>query len=466
MARDRILWIALAVLVFAMAYGFVRGNRRIAERNSAQRLFLQHAREVVTRNQRLAFAIERRIASGAEPERIPPPFGSRHPVYVAAWCRQPAVLPPSPLSWVAIGQSYLYPTGYAGPEFDEVSQIANPMKLLAGEWDISFTVVYLLPLLIIALSFDLVASDRESGIMQLALSQPVRARTILLAKASTVGAAVVGTVVLVYVLGVVATGVSLRHGMLIRATIGLFAVLAYALFWLAVAAGLNSHHRSAAQNAFTLTALWLLFVVLIPFAIDQIATNVHPVPPHAEIVNVARSAPETVKRIGRDQVIASFLKHHPELPSTKGISDLGLLYLEGAARREAVQQINQATQQRWEASLRQQQGLANRLSLLSPAALLTGTLIELAGTSRSRYLDFLDQTSEYRARYDKFFLLREMTLPSSLFNTADYDLIPTMTYREEPSAHVIRRALVFLFGLLFIAVLVASVAIRPSGASD
>jgi ABC-2 type transport system permease protein len=197
-------------------------------------------------------------------------------VYVASWCRLPAILPPPPLAWLAIGQSDLYPTAYFGPEYDEVSQIANPLKLLAGHWDLGFTTVYLLPLFILALSFDLVASDRESGILQITLSQPVRARTILLARATTVALIVFGAVAIVYIVGVATSGVDFQDGMTARALLAGVAIIVYAAFWLALAVGLNALGRSATDNALALATLWLCFVVLLPFAIDQIATKIHP----------------------------------------------------------------------------------------------------------------------------------------------------------------------------------------------
>ena len=167
-------------------------------------------------------------------------------------------------------------------------------------------------------------------------------------------------------------------------------------------------------------------------------------------MNIIRAAPETVKRLSGPQVIAEFLANHPELPPADGLSDLGLLYLEGAARREALQNISDVAQGRWEDSLARQESLAHRSSHASPATVLTAALTELAGTSRARYLDFLLQKREYERTYEMFFLPRRLALPNSIFRAADYDLIPTMTYREETLKAVLRRALPFVYSLLLV----------------
>jgi hypothetical protein len=79
LVRERIIGTALVLLTLAMAYSFVAGHHRLVQERAAEGVFKQRAQEVLTRNQRLALAIEQRIAAGLEQERIPLPFGSRHP---------------------------------------------------------------------------------------------------------------------------------------------------------------------------------------------------------------------------------------------------------------------------------------------------------------------------------------------------------------------------------------------------
>lgn len=449
LARERVVWIALGLMVIAMAYGIGNGQLQLRRESDDQAAFTQRAREVVIRNQRLARAIEQKIADGVEPERIPPPFGSRHPVYVGTWCRQPALLPPSPLKWLATGQSDLYPAGFAGPEYGEVNQIGNPMKLLAGHWDLSFAVVYLLPLVILALGFDLVASERENGLLQMTLAQPVSASTVLLAKGAAVAAVVFGSVAALFASGLVLAWVDLDAGMLDRALTAGLSILLYAVFWLALSLGVNAMGRSATANALFLTTAWLALVVLVPFAIDRIAIGVYPVPPHAAVANVSRFAPEQVAHLPREPLVQAFLARHSGVNAPQ-LSGLGLLYLERAARKEEEQRRQQVEQDRWEQSLRSQQAMANRLAFLTPAALLTNTLIELAGTGRERYLDFLLQKRHFEQQYEAFFRPRRLALPNSIFRASDFTLIPTMSYREEAAGDVFSRAAPPLAGLAVI----------------
>jgi ABC-2 type transport system permease protein len=463
LVRERVLPVALPLFLVAMIYPAIRGHSRIAQQRSAEAAFVERAHGVVLRNQQLARSIEERIAAGVETEQIPPPFGSRHPRYAATWSRPPAILPASSLSWLAIGQSELYAAGYGGPEHDEISQVTNPLKLRIGDWDVEFSLVYLLPLFVFVMAFDLIASDRESGRLQLALSQPLRARTILLVRAATAAIIVLGATAIPYVIGIVIGDPIPGDGMIARALMGGIAILAYAVFWLALTLGVNAVGRDATTNALRLMTLWLLFVVLIPFAIDQIATRTHPIPAHSEITNRIRTVPDEVRSIGREQLINEYLRRQAlKISSTKELSSLAVLYLEGTARRAALEQRFENIQKEWENSLAQQQKLANRLAIISPSALLTSSLIEIAGTSRHRFRDFVHQKQEYEESYERFFLPRLLALPNSVFKSADYDLIPTMQYREIHSALVRRSVAPLLSELVVLSLISAIVAVKLS----
>jgi ABC-2 type transport system permease protein len=436
MARERVLWAGVLLIVSTSAYSFGFARWQLARARRAEVDFLHRAGEAAARNQQLAAAIEGRITAGKEKEIIPPPFGSRHPAYAGTWSQQPALLPSSPMKWLAVGQSDIYVTAFAGPELDEVPALGNPMKLLRGHLDLAFIAVYLVPLVLIALSFDLVSSERDSGVLQLAVAQGAPPGTIVLAKWTSVSAVVVVTTTASFAIGVFFSGVV--QGTAARAAVAGIAILAYVLFWAAVALGVNALGRSASESLLMLTGLWLVFTVLLPFAIDRIVVEARPVPPISTLLDADRAAPGTIPAANR-KLLAVFLRRHPEIQE-EGLSDLGRLYLNRAVRRAALEELQNERREAWEGALREQETLARRLALWTPAATLTSSLVQLAGTGRERYLDFIEQKRSFEDQYDAFFLPRRLALPNSIFHAADYSRIPTMTYREETPRTVLRRS--------------------------
>lgn len=92
------------------------------------------------------------------------------------------------LAGLCLGQRDLYPVYYGFNVTDlarqvNTAELANPMKLLTGNFDLSYVIVFLFPLLVVALFYNLYAGEREGGTLSLLQSQPVSLATILLSKA-------------------------------------------------------------------------------------------------------------------------------------------------------------------------------------------------------------------------------------------------------------------------------------------
>src|SRR4030095_593469 len=91
------------------------------------------------------------------------------------------------LSALSVGQSDLYPYYFkvsrqSKQTFVTNDEIENPTNLLAGRFDLSFVIIYLLPLLILALSYNLISAEREQGTLAMMMSQPVALRSFVAGK--------------------------------------------------------------------------------------------------------------------------------------------------------------------------------------------------------------------------------------------------------------------------------------------
>ena len=88
-----------------------------------------------------------------------------------------AMLPPLALTPLAIGQSDLLPSYYrmstdAREAILSAVEIENPRTLMTGRFDLAFVIVYLYPLLILVLSYNLLSAEKEQGTLPL-VPQPV-----------------------------------------------------------------------------------------------------------------------------------------------------------------------------------------------------------------------------------------------------------------------------------------------------
>jgi len=94
---------------------------------------------------------------------------------------------------------------------------------------------------------------------------------------------------------------------------------------------------------------------------------------------------------------------------------------------------------RFDRVLAQQQDKVKQLRFLSPAIVAQLALNEIAGTSGSRYRDFVAQCEEFRGEWRRFFFARYYN--GTQFTAADVDRIPEFQYRDQPEDFVTGRVL-------------------------
>lgn len=94
------------------------------------------------------------------------------------------LLPPGLLAPLAIGQSDLLPYYFkVSTDSRETimasNEIENPNRLLAGRFDLALVLIFLYPLLILALTYNMLSVEQEQGTLALVLSQPVSLATLV-----------------------------------------------------------------------------------------------------------------------------------------------------------------------------------------------------------------------------------------------------------------------------------------------
>ncbi|MEY4577873.1 MAG: hypothetical protein RL701_2576, partial [Pseudomonadota bacterium] len=289
LSADRSLWLISLLLVVLCGYAIRNGLEQSRTRdvvaaetrtqqNAAQNALLERWRLVMT---------------GRE---APDPWSNpTDPALVGGGLAlRYALVPSAPLGPLAIGQSDMFPDTYrvttqSRVEFMYDSETENPWNLLTGRFDLAFVLTYLLPLFIFAWSYNLLAAEREQGTLRMLLAQPISLRTIVLGKV-----AVRATVLLLWVVAIPVVVILIgrhdaRNGAgltLLGSWVGLIA--AYSLFWFALAVLVDSFAKSSALNALVLVSSWVLLVLVVPVALNLVASLVSPAPSRAELATQTR----------------------------------------------------------------------------------------------------------------------------------------------------------------------------------
>jgi ABC-2 type transport system permease protein len=452
---DGAVILAALLLGLAVVYGVWNGARWVASARQTLQLARATEAETIARQREEADAIVAgRLPGGSFSDPSVPGVvggtfgGGRF-----------ALLPPEPLAVLSIGQSDLRPS-YVQVSLQPIQtvlsrdEIENPQTLLVGRFDFAFVLVYLFPLVIIALSYQLLSAERENGTLSLLLSQPIALGTLLTGKVLArllLLLSVVGGMVAIASLvgGIDLAGAETSARLLLAGVV----IIAYGLFWFALAVVINLLRSGSAANALALLAAWLALVIVVPATVNVVAARLYPAPSRMELVQAIRRGSDAAEAKAA-QLLAEYFRDHPDMVPGGANPNMSEFY----SRTIAVQTEAEASAapiiERFATQMAAQRRLVDRFQYLSPAVLTRTALNDLAGSGDARYQDFVRQIEAYHARWRDFFVARIMR--QSKMGSADHDRIPLFQYVAESEASVRARVVRSLGGLFVpVGVLVA-----------
>jgi ABC-2 type transport system permease protein len=381
LTADRTAWVVLILFALVIGYALYKGQSWTRlQQNSLTQMRADEQKRIAD----IRTDITKEEAEAAQKNEALkyPDWGPRHPFYVSNYRgQQYAALPPAPLAALAVGQSDVYPnhfkvSGGLKETFMIAQDLESPFKLFAGHFDLAFVILYFFPLLILALSFNLVAAEKEEGTLAMLLANPLRLRQVVLGKVVLRAIVIFSSALLFSLLGFWLSG---GHASFAQLWLWVAVVVAYGAFWFALAIAVNALGKNAATNAVMLAACWLAFVVVIPSVINLLATTLYPVPSRTEFITAMRGETQQAEMKG-SQLLGKYFQDHPELaqaarmPRAKtGEEDFAMLSI---ARDELVGRALQPVLARFNSQLAAQHQFTNRFRFVSPAILMQTALYD------------------------------------------------------------------------------------------
>lgn len=447
LAREPMLWVCGLLFLLVVAYAVFNGLHQTSLREQAQSALKQADAESRVRQ----LAQLNRIMARQE---VPTPFGNpASPANMGSGLgAQWAIMPGVALAPVALGESDVFPAQFkvtyeSRVNFIHNNDIENPWHLLSGHFDLTFVVVYLLPLLIFALGFNLLSGEKEDGTLRLLLSQPLALSTMVSGKIAVRAVVLLGTAVLLPL----AVLMVARPQMLLAADTTLWWAMlvgAYALFWFAMVVTVNAFGRSSASNAMILMVAWVLLVLVAPILLNLAAAFASPAPSRAELATRTRMATAQAMR-DNAALLATDYRHvgSPDalVPRNGHLEITGRPLAQARIERQ-VDIAMRAELARFDAQLAGQQALVARYSLLSPAAVAYEGITALAGTGQRRHAHFMRQIDAYHQTWQDYFIPRIEA--GRAITPGDFATLPVFRWQEESATLVRKQALRALLELL------------------
>jgi ABC-2 type transport system permease protein len=346
-----------------------------------------------------------------------------------------AVMAHDDLAPLSVGQSDVQPfyyrvTAHPSHTFLSASEIQNPLAQLTGSFDVAFVMIFVLPILIIAVSFDLMSREKEGGMLALIAAQGVSLRTLILAKVAVRASILIAVLLILAILAAVLVGADLSQpGTLASVTIWFALVLGYAAFWFALAFLVNAMNWPSVTNGVVLANLWLLFVVVLPSVVNVVAGTLYPAPSRVELTTEMREATAIADKESAESR-AAYLFDHPELAGAGG--NLDGFYIQVLATDAAVEKVVTPILASFATQAAKRENVVNLLQYTSPAIATQQAMSALVGTANVRFEDFTEQVLRFHNDWRGFFVSR--VIKGQRMTAADFDAIPTFTYAKPAAA--------------------------------
>jgi ABC-2 type transport system permease protein len=392
--RSRIRLAAILAYILLGGYALFSGHQYVQKWAAAVQKVEQEEQE--TAEQALAW-----YAEGVKGPEDRAWVDIQQPLW-ASWytgsyfCKEPA-----PLAVVSLGVSdtranYVRITRFGSP-FDTRNkpELINPEQLMAGHFDLAFVLVFLSPLLLLILSYDILGYEKDEGMLSLiSLHAGGLARWTVL-RVGVQWAVVFFSTALLWLLAGAVTGswvVSLWLGLLLS---GL-----YLLFWAAWIVFILSLRRGVSFNALTLALSWMAFCILLPAVANLWGQTQYPHSFSTEITDAQRAERYALYDKEAEELEPQLFEVFPEAQKSP--------YLQDTARNPLIDRhyydaagflLNEAAAAEVIATEEGRERLARKSAWYNPAYAMQMGLDEIAGNGSTAYLAFqADITQNIRAK--------------------------------------------------------------------
>ena len=418
-------WIQLLSLlsVTLIGYAVYNGqnnlNKRVQAISDAQLSVEESDRDML----KLLDSVEKGMSVSASRWTIP-----SSPAAVGNYHPRVAAMEAQALGFISTGQSDLF-THYVKPTLSgddfalNFTEMTSPVQLLFGSFDLAFVIVYLLPLIVIAFSYNILSAQRESGSLRLLASQPIGIRVWVLQKLG-IRFALLSGILLVF-LSIVFMIFHVPVQDYLGELLSLFGIiLAYLLFWFALAFLVNLGVGNSGRNAVSLLVLWVVFVLLTPSVLNQLGSTLYPMPSRTKMINEMRSLKAELNE-KQDEILDNYLRDHPEYAINDSTVSRNFYHRYMASqdllKKELAPLVNS-----YEDQLQKQQEWVDQLKWLSPSLIVQESLNNLSGTSTNHYEDYRRQVINFAEEWRKHLL--PFLYNNINFSTQDYDELPQFKY--------------------------------------
>lgn len=317
-----------------------------------------------------------------------------------------------------------YATGYTNKTLS--AEINNPQKQLAGHLDMSFVIIFLLPLYFILLSYNLLSSEKEQGTLSILGVQPVSIAQVFFAKLFVRWFASTLLSIAVLLLAGAITG-ALTDG---RLWLLIAATFLYSLVWAGFVTVVTGLKKSSGFNALLLICSWLFFCILLPASFNAILKVKYPTANKTQLTAAVQKANSAVFEMPRMVVADSFYKIHPQYNNKPGDTLPNGWYNPRWMRsvHAVLDSKVEPIEKQYHQLLQQRMQATSKLNYASPA-LLSQSIFNSAGASDMNQMLAYDTASWHYFKKWNSYLDDRIFFNENKFTKKDFEKLPQYVFK-------------------------------------
>jgi len=276
-------------------------------------------------------------------------------------------------------------------EQKNTSELVNPFYQLLGNMDFSFVLIYLFPLIIIALSFNLLSEEKESGRWSLLAVQSGNPVRIIKTKLLIRLACVLLMLIALLSLGSLYLNISLDQNLL---AFSAHAVL-YVMFWFVLVWWVTSLGKSSNQNALILLSSWLLLTTIIPAIVNNLVSNLYPIAQAYETTIDSRDGYHGKWDEPKEPTLIKFKDHYPQFSKYNHPEEASFSWLWYYAMQQMGDDESATARIAMKQNIEKRINLTNWIGYLVPSIHTQFSMNFLCKTDMHNYLNYLEALETY-----------------------------------------------------------------------
>ena len=302
---------------------------------------------------------------------------------------------PANISAISIGQNDVNPLlqavtirGLEGQKYD--TDFENPSLLMSGNLDLSFVIIYLFPLVLIAMSFNLYSEEKELGTWRILAAQTSKRVSFLIKKLAVRMLFVFVVLILLLLMASVILQIPMDQNFWAIFLQSIF----YVLFWSALCLWMVSLRKDSSFNALSLISVWVVLTILIPAMVNNYVLNKYQVPEALDAMVEQRDGYHEKWDLEKDATMIDFFEAYPQYKNYEVPEDefswiwyYGMQYMGDLAAKETSIEMSEKIMLRNKVS--------ENVALLVPTMHAQLSFNTLAGTDMISHLSFLKALTEF-----------------------------------------------------------------------